>query len=225
MFAKVLRALGALVLLALGACAQKDCTIGVASAPGPLPFKVTASIQDLMLAQIDPAADYLWDSVSTIAKQSGIVHNEPRTDAEWQEERHNAILLIEGANLLMMEGRRVVAVGKQLEHSETGEVLTAEQAQQAIDSAHPAFVAFATALHDVGMDMLKAIDAKNPDAILETGEALDRVCESCHLKFWYPEQAKTVEKKRIADSQKISSDSLLTTHDSPAEQKSLVVSR
>jgi hypothetical protein len=39
------------------------------------------------------------------------------------------------------------------------------------------------------VQMLKAIDAKQPDAMVDAGETMDEVCEGCHLKFWYPNQA------------------------------------
>ena len=37
---------------------------------------------------------------------------QPRTDAEWNEVRRNAIIVAEASNLLMMEGRRVAKEGK-----------------------------------------------------------------------------------------------------------------
>jgi len=57
-----------------------------------------------------------------------------------------------------------------------------------IDENRSSFASFATALRTVGEQMLKAIDAKNPNDLMEAGAALDEVCESCHLKFWYPGQ-------------------------------------
>jgi formate-dependent nitrite reductase cytochrome c552 subunit len=33
------------------------------------------------------------------------------------------------------------------------------------------------------MDIVKA---KNADALFEAGSRLDRVCENCHLEYWYP---------------------------------------
>jgi hypothetical protein len=32
---------------------------------------------------------------------------------------------------------------------------------------------------------LQAIEAKDKDKLLEAGDAIDRACENCHLKYWY----------------------------------------
>jgi cytochrome c556 len=66
--------------------------------------------------------------------------------------------------------------------------LTAEQSQQAIDANRQTFVSFATALRGVGSELLKAVEAKDTDAMMEAGATMDQVCEGCHLKFWYPGQ-------------------------------------
>lgn len=36
--------------------------------------------------------------------------------------------------------------------------------------------------------MLKAVDQKNVKDMLDVGEQMDTVCESCHMTFWYPNQ-------------------------------------
>jgi len=40
--------------------------------------------------------------------------------------------------------------------------------------------------HDSILPALKAIDEKNPTALSDSMLAIDKACESCHLKFWYP---------------------------------------
>jgi len=153
------------------------------------PFKLVAGIQDLMALQIDPAADALWESVSTTTTADGSHEQKPLSDADWAKARGHALTLIEASNLLLMEGRRVKREGVQvLEDHGTPGNLSAEESQQAIDSNRQTFVAFATALRDVGSQMLTAVEAKNPDGIMEAGATMDQVCESCHLKFWYPGQ-------------------------------------
>lgn len=36
--------------------------------------------------------------------------------------------------------------------------------------------------------MLRAVDAKDIQGMLNAGEAIDEACESCHMVFWYPNQ-------------------------------------
>jgi hypothetical protein len=153
-------------------------------------FKLTASIQEIMASIVDPAADTLWESVGSTSSAKGFEVREPRTDEEWQQKRRSAITLIESTNLLMMEGRRIIPVGGKMADEGLPGVLNAAEAQQHLDAQRATFVQFASALHEVGEKMLKAVDAKNPAAMVEVGTAMDEVCESCHTTFWYPSGAK-----------------------------------
>ncbi|HTD73498.1 MAG TPA: hypothetical protein VK652_08210 [Steroidobacteraceae bacterium] len=183
------------VLAGLAACQKNEVTAAApaaaSSAPPaapPPPYQVMASIQELMDAVIDPSADALWDSVSIIETVKGTVFHQPHTDEEWQEARRHAIALIEGTNLLVMDGRKLVAPGSPVLDQGTSGVLTAEEGQQKLDSQHPTFVQFAKALREAGTQMLTAIDKKDPTGMMNAGAAMDGVCESCHLTFWYPNQ-------------------------------------
>jgi hypothetical protein len=181
-----LRTMLAILALSLVAACQKTAT---PTPPATQPeFKVSATIQDLMGAEIDPAADVLWASVSTTVTAEGTVEHQPRTDEEWLQVRHQAVILMEASNLLIMEGRRVAAPGKKLEDEGIQGILTAAEAQAKIDADRPEFIGFAHALHDVGARMLAAIDAKDIQGMIDAGEQIDAVCESCHLSFWYPGQ-------------------------------------
>ncbi len=40
-------------------------------------------------------------------------------------------------------------------------------------------------LHDAAMESLKAIDARDVNALMNAGETLDESCESCHRNYWY----------------------------------------
>lgn len=182
--AKVLATLIAAGLLS--ACNKSPPPAPAAKEASPL--RPTAGIQDIMAGMITPSADYLWQSVSTTVTQEGVEEKQPRTDEEWNEVRRHAIILTESANLLLLEGRHVVRDGRQLDDHGTPGNLTAEQVTEAIAKDRATFVAFSQALHDVGATAIKAADEKDVKAIMTAGETLDTVCESCHLKFWYPGQ-------------------------------------
>jgi hypothetical protein len=186
-----------LAALALAACQKKETTVATpaelpssAAQPTAAPprFLITASIQELMDAVIDPAADALWDSVGIIVTSKGTEMRQPRSNEEWQEARRRAIALAEGTNLLIMDGRKLVAPGSEVLDQNTQGVVSAQEGQELLESQHQTFVQFSRALHDVGEQMLKAIDAKDAAGMMNAGAAMDGVCESCHLKFWYPHQ-------------------------------------
>jgi hypothetical protein len=170
----------------LADCSPKPAAETAAPATNAPPLKPVASVLDLMLSQIDANADALWESVATVSTQKGIEERQPRTAEEWKKARFQALALIEGANLLMMDGRVVAHPGQQLDEPGGQGDFTPAQAQTAIDANRATFVAYARALRDTGELMLKAIENKSADAMLEAGGALDEACEQCHLKFWYP---------------------------------------
>jgi hypothetical protein len=190
-------ALNATAMFGLAACDQHESAATSASppaaapstpAPAASPFRMTASIAELMDSMIDPAADSLWDAVGTTVTSKGTVQHQPHSDEEWKDARRHAITLIEGTNLLVMDGRKLVTPGAEVLDQNVQGVLSPEEGQKKLDSQHAAFVQFAYALHDVGEQMLKAIDAKDPQAMMAAGATMDSVCEGCHLTFWYPNQ-------------------------------------
>jgi hypothetical protein len=176
---------------------QQQVTPKEVAAPPPVPLvmkspsllKPVAGIADIMAIEIDPSADALWGAVGTVVSKSGTKNNRPTTDKQWDELKDRAVMLIEASNLLLLDGRRVARDGVQkIEDQGTPGNLSAEQSQNLIDANRDSFASFATGLRVVGEQMLKAIDAKNPEDLMEAGAALDEVCEGCHLKFWYPGQ-------------------------------------
>jgi hypothetical protein len=159
-----------------------------ATAPQASPFILSATIQDIMISIIDPAADYLWNSVSIIGTADGIEEHQPRTDEEWLEVRHKAITLMEAANLLAIPGRHVVGEGKHLEDEGVEGNLTAAEIQKLIDDDHASFTALAHALNTTAGQALQAIEQRDVDAFLDAGGAIDTACEGCHTIYWYPNQ-------------------------------------
>jgi len=197
---KSLPSIACAILLAaagLAACQKTESTAALQPppappsappAPPPSAILIMASIQELMDAVIDPSADALWDSVSITTSKKGTVFHQPHTEEEWQEVRRRAIALIEGTNLLVMDGRKLVAPGSPVLDQGTSGVLSAEEGQKKLDSQHPTFVQFAKALREAGTQMLTAIDKKDATDMMNAGAAMDGICESCHLTFWYPNQ-------------------------------------
>jgi hypothetical protein len=137
-----------------------------------------------MEGEVDPAADALWDSVAVIMSASGTEERQPRTDAEWKAVRLQALQLIEATNLLSMPGRRV---GTGSTPPGPGELPPAER-QRRVDADHEAFVGFATVLREAARAALAAIDARDPQRLMDAGGTLDTACEACHLAYWYPSQ-------------------------------------
>lgn len=155
--------------------------------PMPQPdYAPDATIKDLMLSIVDPSADVVWLSVTTVQSHEGTVETAPKTDEEWKKVRQGAIALTEAANLLMMPGRHVAGPG---EKSETpGVELEPLEMEALIDKDRASWNLRAKGLHDAGMEALQAIDAKDAQKVFEIGEHIERACENCHSQYWYPNE-------------------------------------
>ena len=140
-------------LLALASCATIAACATQAEGP---PFKPVANVDQLMDAVIQPAADVYWGSVSTIVDKDGITENFPRTDEEWEAVWAAAMTIAESGNLLMMSSR----------------------AQDSED-----WTKWSSQLVDIGVEAAQAAEAKNPELVLEKGEAVYNVCTGCHMQY------------------------------------------
>jgi hypothetical protein len=175
-------------------CSQEPPKPNAAAAPAQESlFRVTATIQDLMDAEVDPSADFLWGSVGFVATTKGVEDKEPHNDKEWAIVRHNALTLVEATNLLVMEGRKVAEGGRPLDEEEKGGIEDPKEIQKAIEAKRAAFIGFAHGLHDAGMQMLAAIDKKDVAAMGLAGEKMDAACEACHRTFWYPNAVEPIQ--------------------------------
>jgi hypothetical protein len=175
------------VLLTVSACQQS-----AAPAPAPAPaaaqptYLPSATIKDIMMSIVDPNADVVWLSVTTVQSSKGTVDTAPKNDEEWKNVRKGAVALAEAANLLMMPGRHVAQAG---EKSETpGVELEPSEMEDLINKDRGAWVMRATKLHEAGLEAIKAIDAKDSQKVFEVGEQIEQACENCHRQYWYPNE-------------------------------------
>ena len=170
---------GLLVMLAVAGCK--------AAAPPPAPaapeFRPTATIREIMGNMIDPSADVLWESVATIVSQTGIDDRRPRTDDEWAAVKRSAVTLVEATNLLLIDR----PTGTKADISANPNIELSPAEIDVLRQKDPElWKKFVKALYDSAMPALNAINAKDADALLNSGEALDIACENCHLHYWYP---------------------------------------
>jgi len=170
-------------LLSVSACQSAPPP---APAPAAPPYAPTATIKDIMLSIVDPAADVVWLSVTTVQSAKGTEESAPKTDEEWQNVRKGAIALTEAANLLLMPGRLVAPPGHKSEVP--GIELEPEEMDQLIAKDRAAWEMRATKLHEAGLEAVKAIDAKDAQKVFEVGEQIELACENCHRQYWYPNE-------------------------------------
>lgn len=172
-----------LLLVVAAGCSKSEPAPTAVDAPH---YEPAATIKDLMQSIIDPAADQVWNAVTTVQTAGGTVDTVPKTDEDWLKVRHGAVGLSEGANLLIMPGRKVA-----LPHEKSatpGVELEPEEMQVLIEKDRAAFNQRAKALHEAGMAAVAAADAKDAQKLFEVGETIEHACEGCHSAYWYPNE-------------------------------------
>jgi hypothetical protein len=122
----------------------------------PPPTVPVASVKQIMNGIVTPAARHVFASVGTIISADGVEEREPRTDEEWAAVGNSAAALVESANLLMMDGR-------------------------AIDKGD--WTKMSKAMADAAIVALKAIEAKDKEALLASGEGINTSCDTCHQRY------------------------------------------
>jgi hypothetical protein len=129
----------------------------VAKSPaGASAIAPVASVKQIMQGIVGPAATIIYKSVGTTMTTSGEETWAPKTPEEWEAVGNSAAALIESGNLIMM-GSRIVDSGD--------------------------WVKMSRAMMDGGKDALKAVEAKNAEALFASGEPINVSCDSCHEKY------------------------------------------
>ncbi len=171
------------VTIGVVACRRGQSDVSARELPEYTP---SATIKDLMQAIVDPSADAVWTSVTTVMSGTGTVETVPKTDEDWAKVRHGAIRLLEVSNLLIVPGRHVARPGEKSEAP--GVELEPAEMEALILKDIPGWRARAKALHEAGLSALKAADARDPDKVFEIGEEIEEACENCHRSYWYPNE-------------------------------------
>lgn len=167
--------------------------LGLAACAADTPVRPVATIQDVMILRVNPAANLLWGSVALESTQSGTVERAPRGDAEWEAIRRGIIALMDAADLLATPGRRVAAPGAILADANTPGNLAAGDIQNGIDTDWLGFVQRARALRDAALGTLAAVEEGNIGKLAEAGETVNTACAACHDAYWYPNSIQPVQ--------------------------------
>ena len=152
--------------------------------PAEPPYRPVASIREVMNSVIDPSADVVWNSVGSVVDQGGLTDRAPAADEDWAEVRRHALIVSEAANLLLMHDRPVAPPGAP--SLAPGIELAPEEIRSLIDKNPEGWNFYAQQLQDAMKPALTAIDAKDPQALVDAGEQIDTACENCHQVFWFP---------------------------------------
>jgi hypothetical protein len=153
----------------------------------PDEIRSVATVREIMADMIGPSADVLWSAIETVSTPDGGYEDKvPESDEEWARLRHGATTMVESANLLLTQGRRIAHDGDTA--SAPGVELEPDSIASLVISDRARWVELAHELQDKGQVFLDVIDAKSSDPLLDAGDGLNTACEDCHEVFWYPTQ-------------------------------------
>jgi hypothetical protein len=152
-------------------------------------MKPVVSVKELMEYMIDPASDYVFDSVKTIVQPNGkVVEIVPKTDDDWKKLQVGAVTMLEGIYLLKVQ--RPFAPAGDVNNSvgpDANELSPTEIAAK-VQKDPVEWNARIEALRNVGLQVLEIVKRKNTQELCDASENLDEACEACHRSYWYPKE-------------------------------------
>jgi hypothetical protein len=157
-------------------------------------LKPIVSVKELMRDMLDPASDFVFDSVGTVITKKGLVETEPKNDKDWEKIRIGAVTLVEGVYLLKIP-RPFAPPGD--ENNSTGpepEELSPAQIKAKLEADPVLWNAKIEALRNVGLEVLEIVKRKDVKELWDACENLDQACENCHLEYWYPGEKALLKK-------------------------------
>ena len=160
-------------------------------------LKPVVPVKELMKFMIDPMADRIFKAVGTTVTQRGIVDVEPKSEEDWSGVRIGAVSLAEGASLLKIP-RPFAAPGDENNSVGPDAVELSPAAIRAKVVRDPVeWNARIEALRNVALEALDVVRRKDVNELWDVGENLDKACEACHRRYWYPgEDAEFYQKLR-----------------------------
>ena len=118
-----------------------------------------ASVKQIMRGMVVPAANGVYNAVSTTVTANGTQEVFPRNDREWEAVGASAVTLVEAANLLKVAGR----------------------ARDRSD-----WMRMSDAMSKAAMVAYRAAERKDIEGLLASGEVLNNSCDSCHRNYDVP---------------------------------------
>ena len=189
----MLVALTGFVVAAVGS--QVACSAPAAppatDTPATSQFTPAGTVKQIMKGIVDPSSAAIWNAVSTESGPKGVIEKAPKTDEDWAQLEHSALILAEVSNLLKMPERKM-ALADEADSKTAPDApeLTPRQIEEKVDKDRAAWGKKADALQVAAIKAMAAAKAHDKDGIMNVGEEIDNACEQCHVVYWYPDEKK-----------------------------------
>ena len=192
--------------LVLSACSSSTPVAHAPELPSPKlwgDLKPVVSVKELMRDMIDPASDFIFDSVKIEIGRTGAVETVPRTDKDWEKIRIGAVTIAEGVYLLKIPRPFAPPGDENNSAGPDATELSPAQITAKLEADPVLWNAKIEALRNVGLEVMEIVKQKNVKELWDAGDNLDQACESCHLQYWYPGDKALLEKFDRAIQEKL----------------------
>ncbi len=154
----------------------------------PEPAENAVDLHAIMKDGINPDALALWDISNAAIDDRGGIDASAMTDESWAALAQKARqLAADASELADAEAIMVAPPGVMIEEEDEPGASSAAEVQGFIDADLEGFKGMAQALALHTGDLAEAAEAQDAERAGLLVSQLDAVCESCHLKYWYPQ--------------------------------------
>ena len=148
-----------------------------------------ANLQLTMLTKVNPQALALWDIGNDAQDDNGNIDAKKIKAATWTNLVEIGKAIEEGGRTLATSNGVIAAApGAKLQDEAGPGSSKAADVQRYLDAKPADFRKYALELQKTGGDIVAAATKHDGKKLSEISNALDEVCENCHMEFWYPQQ-------------------------------------
>lgn len=163
------------------------------------PAKKT-TLHEVMKEEVDSRGDDVWAVGNKHMTEDAGLDGSTMTDADWTKLAGAATSLQQAALDLagLPDPIVVVKPGTKIAFEDTSWGDSAKSVQHNVDQDPQGLRDLANSLAEHMADLAAAANKHDARAAGKLTNELDGVCESCHVKYWYPSQRKLIDSIRKA---------------------------
>jgi hypothetical protein len=148
-----------------------------------------ANLQITMLTKVNPQATALWNLTNDAQDDNGNIDPKKIKPEIWAKLLEAGKSIEEGGRTLATSNGIIAAPpGSKLQDESGPGASKAADVQRYLDAKPAEFKKHATELQNTGSGIVAAVTKKDGKKLTDLSNALDEVCENCHVIFWYPQQ-------------------------------------
>ena len=162
------------------------------------------TLHQIMKTEVDPRADDVWAVGNAHMDKDAGLDGSTMTDADWAKLASTAANLKQGALDLAALPDPIVVVqpGGKIAYQDDPGGDKPEAVQKNVDQDPQGVHDLANALAQHMDDLIAAANKHDAAAAGTLLDQLDGVCESCHVKYWYPSQKALIESLNKLNNEK-----------------------